>query len=264
MRNSHRNRAFSLLEVVFAAALMGLLMIVMGASMRQTQTVFRATSGSYDASAQLRKVTSRIQQELIQTNLNKVAVSNSVGAPPEGGAIWFLDNLDPATHEPRYLPDGSPFWARNILYYLVVPNNHASIFGSSCVLQAGPGPGGHDDRCPHKVLIRKEIDTGAAFNPTDDLTIEALIAGGAISTYFTRPNGYNVSAMLTEAGVREVKIVGQNLLSFEAQIQDGGIDLNIRAVSLARARREVAVGATSLYNSRYTLHFAQTVYPQAK
>lgn len=256
---SNKRRAFSVLEVVFACALMSVLIVVLGETMLQSQSVFRVTSGNNDTSALLRKVTQQLQRDLLQTNLKECAVTNTPSN--EGGAIWFLSNLEPGTREPRYKADGSPFWCRNILYYLVIPNGHLGLYGRTCPTAAGPS--GHDEHCPHKFLIRKEIDTGAATNFADDNTVETLIPVGSISTYLTKPTGYNVAPMYSEAGVQQVKIVGQLLLDFEANLGSGAVNTDVRAVALTRAERETNTSG-AMYNSKYTFNFAQSTYPQSR
>ena len=253
------NRAFSLIETIFACALVSILLIVLSVALRQSQWVFRAASGNTDTSALLRKVTQEVQRDLLQTNLQYCATSNTPGA--EGGAVWFLSNLDPTDHKPRFKADGSPFWSRNIVYYLVIPNGHAGLFGRTCPVAAGPS--GHDEHCPHKVMIRKEIDFGSATNYSNENSAETLIPVAAIGTYLTKPNGYKVNAMYGEAGVKEAIVSGQLLLDFEARLVPGAVDLDVRAVALARAERETNTSGP-MYNSKYTLTFAQSVYPQAR
>jgi type II secretory pathway pseudopilin PulG len=263
-RPKKKAAAFTLLEVTVAGALMALLLVVLAETLRQSQSVFRVTSGSNDASSQLRKVSQALQRDILQTNYTFTNTTDSTGVPVEGSALWFLSNLNPATHEPVYMADGSPFWQRNILYYLVMPNNHVGLFGYSCTLAAGPGPLSHDDHCAHKVLIRKEIDFGSATDAINESNVEALIPGGSIAAYLTRPAGYSVAAMSGEPGVSTVKVVGQLLLGFEAQRAAGAIRVDVRAVSISRAQREINIANSSLYNSRYTVHFSQTLFPQAK
>lgn len=256
MRN---NKGFSLIEVVFACALMSVLLLVLSVALRQSQWVFRATSGNTDTSALLRKVGQELQRDVLQTNLKFCAVTNTPGA--EGGALWFLSNLDPIDHKPRYKSDGSPFWTRNVLYYMVIPNGHDGLFGRSCPVSAGPS--GHDEHCPHKVMIRKEIDFGASTNYADDTTAETLIPVASITPYLSKPNEYKVNAMSSEAGMREARVLGQLLLDFEARLGQGAVDVDVRAVALARAEREVNTSGP-MYDSKYTLNFAQTLYPQAR
>lgn len=255
--------AFSMVEVVLACALMSILMVVLGTALSQAQGAFRNASGTSDAADELRKCCSYLRQELIQTSATQVSSSNSTSSlgSPDGAAIWFLSNRG-ADGNAQFLDDGSPFWQRNVLYYLVVPNNHAALFGWNCPGGAGPGPFARDDRCPHKVLIRKEIDSGPATDTSNPANIEALMSAADIVPYLTRPAGYSVVAMNAEPGVDNTRIVGRNLLTFDVTTTAAGlIGIDTRAVSIARARTKISLGSVSLFDSPYTFHFGMSVSP---
>ncbi len=263
-----RARAFTLLEVTLTSALMVVLMIFLGEAFRQSQKVFRNTNSTSDASGELRSIVHRLSRDLRQSQRDQVQTTNAPATTtgPDGSALWFLSNLDPTTQQPQFLLDGSPRWQRNILYYMRVPNNHAALFGYNCGGGAGPGPLAHNDRCPHKVLIRKVIDFGAPTTVTDDV-VEPLMTDIEVATYLTQPNGYSTANMSGEAGLEETMIVARRMLDFEVlpappAFQNGGpIDIDLRAVGIARAQREVSFGTTSLYDSRFTYHFSLTLMP---
>lgn len=255
-----RKRAFSLIEVVMAAALLAALMAFLGEALRQSQKVFRSTTGNNDASSELRKVVTNLRRELIQTRYDDSNCTSTL----DGGVLWFLSNVDPSTGQPCYLSDGTPYWQRNIVYYLASPTAHTTLFvRSNCVLVAGAF--GEDDRCPHKVLIRKEVDTGAATdaNPANEANVETLIPAASISTYLGAPATYNLSSMVG-GEIKAAKPVGHNMLSFHVDRQNGAIDCDLRAVSLLEAQRNLAVGGVSLYSTPYTISFDFSVFPQAK
>lgn len=239
---------------------MTLLMVVLGQALVQAQNSFRNVSGTAESSDSLRKVSRELRLELLQTSASQIGVGNSCSSlgSPDGQALWFLSNLD-SNGQPRFDSIGAPFWTKTVLYYLAVPNSHSSLFGYDCA--GGAGPGGYDDRCPHKVLIRKEIDSGVATNLADDTTAELPMSSAQIATYLTRPNGYTVTTV-GQPGLRSAEIVGRNLLTFRlsSSINDT-ITIDTRAVAIARARTKVALGAVSLYDSPYTFSFSLTVIP---
>lgn len=268
-RRPRPHQAFTLLEVTITSALMVVLMIFLGEAFRQSQKVFRNTTATSDASGEIRGTIHRISRDLRQAQRSLVNTTNVPASlfAPDGSALWFLSNLDSVTQQPLFLSDGSPRWQRNILYYLVVPNNHAGLFGITCGGGIGPGPLGHDDRCPHKVLIRKEIDFPPATSPIDEV-VEPLMTPAQIANYLTRPIGYSTTNMSAEPGLEEVSIVARRMLGFEVLPSGGGvfadggpIDIELRATGIARAQKEVAIGSTSLYNSPLTYHFSLTINP---
>ncbi len=253
--------AFSLVEVMLAMAITGLLLVVLGEALSQAQAAFRNVVGTSEAADELRKVNMRIRQELMQTSALQIASGTSATSlvAPDGQTLWFLSNLGP-DGTPQFLADGSPFWLRNILYYITIPNNHLGLFGWNCT--GGAGPFGLDDRCPHKMLIRNEIDFGPVTDGTNEANVEALMTVADINPYLTRPAGYSVSAMSLEPGVKFPRIVGRNLLSFViVPGAPGSITVDTRAVSIARARHKVSLGNASMFNSPFTSHFSITVVP---
>ena len=131
MRKGFR-RGFSLVEIILACAIMSILMVVLGEALSQAQNAFRNVSGTSDAADELRKVCQHVRQELIQTSGTQIGSGdsrNSLGSP-DGQALWFLSNIG-SDGNPHFLGDGSPFWQRNVLYYIVVPGNHFGLFGGN-------------------------------------------------------------------------------------------------------------------------------------
>lgn len=239
---------------------MGLLTIVLGQAMSQAQNSFRSVSGAAESSDSLRKVSRELRAEVMQTSASQLGVGNSCSsltAAPDGQALWFLSNLD-NTGKARFDATGAPFWCKTVLYYIVVPNGHGSLFGFDCA--GGAGPGGFDDRCPHKVIIRKEIDFAPSTNFADSASLETLPAAASITPYLTRPNGYKMN--FAEPGLLSAQLVGRNFLTFElTSSMPNTITITTRAVSIARARTKLALGSTSLYDSPFTYNFALTVIP---
>lgn len=266
MRLLHRHpeRGFSLLELSVAAAVFSVLLLVVLALFNQSIYVWRVTSSADGANRELRKVRAALERDLALTSPTEIARAQVPGhlggGASDGEALWFLSPIDPATGEIVLDEDGLPVWQRNILYYLVVPGDHAGTFGSTCA--GGAAANGYDDRCPHKILIRRVIDAGTATIPTDPTTREALIAPGAIGPYLVQPTGFDISAL------PDTRIVANNLLCFETvsapppNNQAREVLVDVRAVGVEEARRETSVGTAPLYNSRFTEQHPFSVFPK--
>ena len=155
--------------------------------------------------------------------------------------------------------DGTPFWQRNVIYYLVVPDRHATTFGMDC--QGGVGPRGLDDRCPHKVLVRKVIDSGVATSPLGDPSVveETLITD--VSSYLTRPNGYDTSLLSAEMGVESAEMVATRLLWFEVSLAKSEVSIDLRAVAIKDAQANLALGSAALSSGRYTANRVLSIFP---
>lgn len=264
-RRRKARRAVSLLELMLGTGIFTLVMIVLVSLFNQSLLVWRNTSGSDTANRELRKVRASLERDLVLSQpdqLARVSVSDHLsGGGKDGEALWFLSPVDPATGQIARKDDGSPMWMRNILYYLVVPANHDATFGMNC--KGGPGPGGYDDRCPHKLLVRKVIDSGTATIASDETTEETLIPD--ITPYLTQPAGFDLSGM-AEAGLEDKRIVANSLLTFSSQSapppENVGTEVavDVRALSLEEARRSIQVGNAPASTSQFTLQSPFSVF----
>ncbi len=259
-------RGFTLPEIFVTLGIFTIVMIVLASSLQSATTIWRRTSGISTIQTQMGKALSRLVSELEQADFNETATANSTTSltAPDGTAVWFLSAVDPATGATVRTPTGGPLWQRNILYYPVVPNNHQNTFGMTCT--GGAGPLGLDDQCPHKVLIRKVID-GPVAHPTL-AGAEGLMTAADIVPYLTRPNGFDASAMTAEAGVGEVSIVANTLLYLGIQrapnpaSHPGEVVIDLRALNLTAALREVQVGQVSLADNEFTVQQLLSVFPK--
>lgn len=164
----------------------------------------------------------------------------------DGDVLWFLSAVDPATGEFRRHPDGTPYWQRNILYYLVSPNGADQHFGYR---DSGLAVAGYEVAFPFKLLIRKEIDA------------EKLLSYSDITPYLTRPDGYDCAGMATADCT--VKPVAANLLSFRVTLRPelAGVSLDLRASGIERARREGGISNRDLSEQPFTTQLQFVVMP---
>lgn len=256
-------------ELMVSLALFSILIIVLVAALSNATRVWHRTSGVSTIQTQMIKLQASLVRELEAADFQQLRTGNgptSLGAAPDGSALWFLSNIDPASGRAQRKVDGSPFWQRNILYYAVAPDNHLATFGVNC--SGGAGPTGFEAQCPHKVIVRKVIDFGTATVTTDETTEEQLMAAGDVAAYLTRPAGFDVTAMNAEPGVETVAVKANSLLYVDMrQAPDptnypGEVVLDFRALNLPAARKEIAVGQTPLADSRFTVRQLLSVFPQ--
>ncbi len=250
-----KNRGFSVLEVLTAAGLLTVVTLVALVALRQTVKVWHNVSSRDQASLQLRRAALRLERDAGLASLSSSdqmpAPASLPGGGSDGDAFWFLTPVG-ADGEIYQMADGSPFWQRQILYYLTVPQGVDALAGGP--VTAGADADGYEDRCPYKLLIRKVIDIGPTADLADETTVETLLSDP--SPYLTRPNGTEVGFMLSEPGVDEVEIVANHLLQFRVgrgvdHIRE--LEFDLRAVRISEARREVGLGPVSLAESAFTL-----------
>ncbi|MEW6282596.1 MAG: prepilin-type N-terminal cleavage/methylation domain-containing protein, partial [Candidatus Eremiobacterota bacterium] len=260
-------RAFSLVELVMALAIFSLVGMLAYLALSNGVRLWKGVTDSEGASVEMRKASVRLERDLALTELSSLVVApgpNSLGPAPDGNAVCFLSPVDPATGQVARRKDGNPFWQRNILYYLVVPTNHQALFGSTCA--GGVGPNGLDDRCPHKVLVRKVIDSGGATQPgAPESTAERPLTN--LTPYLTRPNGYSLTAMGGEPGLSQVEIVGARLLTFRVEVAPEPtrtlqeVVVTLQGVALAEARKRLRVGQDPLSTGPFTRSLTLSVIP---
>lgn len=258
-----RPRAFTLTEAVVAFGIAFFVLLLFALCFENAVAAWRKSSGLATARTQLEKAKSSLERELEHARFAESATGLSTagaGGVPAGTAVWFLSAENPATGQVQRSASGRPLWQRNVLVYPAVPNNHNATFGSNC--SGGAGTGGLDTQCPHKVLIRKVID-GPVDHPTEP-GAEGLMSYSQIGPYLTRPDGYSTQAMAGEAGLEETSLLCYSLLYFRLQRLSASKEflIDCRTLDVASARREKAIGQTSLEGDRHSLQQIFAVYPK--
>lgn len=262
-----RSRGLSLLEMLLAGTLFSIVALLSFTLLSRGVGLWTHVIEAESAGLELAKASHALRRDLTLTRLlacRKGDVPAGLGAgAKDGAALWFLSAQDPATGEMVRKSDGTPYWQRNILYYLIAPSEHEKTFGVAC--EGGAGPDGFDDRCPHKVLIRKVIDSGPATSAATDpeTSEEELLAN--VSDYLTRPKGYAVSPMAAEPGVERAEPVAVRMLWFQVKLADpaepGAVHIDIRAVAVDDAAKHLVVGRDPLAQGSFTLGRVLSVEP---
>lgn len=233
--------------------LFAVLSLLMALALKQSSALWVTSSSHQDANEVLRKVSARLERDIPMVDLEALDIApvpSSIGGGVDGDAVWFLSHINPTTGKPHLKADGTPFWQCNVLYYSVVPRSVDRL--SSRPIRTG-STDGYEDRCPHKVLIRKVIDFGDPTDPGDENTEEELMTSGQIAAYLSRPDQLSVKDMAGEANLLDLELVGYPLLLFRASPVNApeGIQFDIRVVALERAHR-LDKGSESLLESPAT------------
>ena len=264
MRHSRATRAFTTIEVLLASSIFILVSGVIFFALGQSTQIFAQVDGNFDALTQLRRASSWVPKDLQRTDPATFDTKRvTTGGGGHGNAIWMLTAVDEFGEFQRD-DDGVPIYQRNILYYLVRPNNHATISdGVNCDINDGAYPNG-DPFCPHKILIRKVIDI-----ETDPMISEPLLTYVGVDTYLTLPDGYDLPGMVAAVGAPgvvdgSIRVVGSNLLSFDIdQSAPPFLRLLFRAVRINESRKEIpGFGSVDLTREPQTLEISTSVLPR--
>lgn len=249
-----RKRAFSLLELMAALFIGGFILIMTGVALNDVAKIFRNTSGRDEALRDLMRARRALEPDLRQASLNQMAITTSPasrGGGADGDAIDTLSAVNATTGQQASVSDGSgnPYFFQNVIYYVTTPTNHDSLFSSNCV---GGNVGGYDYNCPHKILIRLVTDENPAYDPSDGTTQDNLMSG--LPALLVKPTGFPKSANSNTVAI--------NLLTFRVRRVNSELIVDLQAVSIPDARRKVALGATSMLNSSFTVAHQFSVYPR--
>ncbi len=249
-------RGFTILELIVAVTLGAFIAVISGLSLRNASKIFTNVSGRDAAVRNLIKARRILENELILVNLasNRCQIQPapaSLGGDPDGDAINFLSAVNTTTGDTQLLTDGSgsPYYFRNVFYYLSVPTNHDALFGVTCT----GGSEGYDFNCPHKILLRGVQDQNPTFDPGDSSTQDTLLAPLAAS--LVRPTSFPKTTALDT--------VAANLLHFRVR-RSGTAELivELSAVSLVDAGSKVGVGNRSFRTGPYTIQHQFSIFPK--
>lgn len=249
-------RGYSLLEVCITCALFSLMAVLGFLSMRQSGKVLAISSGRDKATAQLMKARHTLVRDLEMASplpsCMRISPSPaSLGGGADGDGLLFLSAVDPATGAFQCdAGQASPFWMRNVLYYLTVPNNYASTLGYS---MSGGSVAGYDFSIPVKQLVRVVSDENAGNNPAVASTEDTLLASA--TALMTRP--------ATVFSSPDRQTVANGLLGFRCNLVGSALQVDLWAVSFEEAARAQGFNpALSYREGRYTVQHRFLVYPK--
>ncbi len=255
------------MEVIITTGLFSMLILALFAVMRFGIRSWKNIESKNAVQTQLRKVQLFLLEDLKRASYDQICVPGMpggwasgngkalIGKEVSGSAVWFLTAVytEEATNEEVFARDeeGRPVWKRNILYYAKRPTDewHQHKYGFLC----GSPEGRKDTYCPHKWLIRKEIDV-----PT--LLSEATVQ----STYLTAPGGHELldpSLMGSEPGLMKVQTLADSIVDFEVTLRSPEVVVSLRAFRLLEARGLMQLGTSPLENDSFTVHYQARVIP---
>ena len=243
-------KGFTLVEVLIAMVVGGLLLTFGYALLDMAGKAYHQVSGHEDGELQMKKLSRQLQRDLTGSTSDSIVtaqVPDPVGFAGDAVSCMSVQAGVDARGLACTKEGGDPYWQRNIVYYVARP------LGDTCA--GGADADGYEDMCPHKVAIRKVIDTGdptvplPAGDPAND--IEEPLPG--LSDYLTRPAAdYALTPMYSEPGnVTSVEVVAVNLLTMRVRRNPdpnvlGEVQIELRTFNQQGAQHTVNIGTTLL------------------
>ena len=250
----NRRRGLSLLELTLVLSLGVFIVVATGLSLRNAVKVWINTSGRDLALREIFKAQAALSRDLVTASsapqrFQIVNCPASLGGGADGQALHWVSPVNSTSGEMVTLNDGSrsPYFFRNIFYYVSVPTDYANLFAATC---SGGNEGGFDYNCPFKILIRGEEDENPAFDPSNPSSQDQLIP--ALTPLLVRPTGFPRST--------QRKTIAINLLSLQATQIGNEIAIHLWAVSIQDARSRTALGTTSYRQGGYTVQTRFSVF----
>jgi len=238
-----RPRGTTLLELMIAVAIFGVLITAVFGIFNLGSRHWKVIENRNALQNEIRRVQTDLATELERSTwgtfqgstLSGIAVRQVAG--DYRYAICMQTAINPASKIFDVDPANSePICHGFILYYIIRPPD------DTC-----PPPTSPDHICPHKWLIRKDIDLAAAISSSSDLV-----------TY--------LNTDLTLGGnVRGCKKLAQNVLAFSVNVDyplSPVVDFNIKSLKEVQFRSVVGTGEDLTGNPNLTLQVDNRVIPR--
>jgi len=213
-----RYAGVTLLEMMVGISMFMILMIVAFAVFNMFLKNWRAAEARDEVHRTFLRFSYNIEKEMIKSDIETVRC----GIDKDKGWIAFKTNID-MNGNPSCDNKGYPVWKRCIIYYTIRPAE------DSC----SPSATDRDMICPHKFLIRKDINDPNAVNSDADvkrfLTF-TLTAGDAKS----------------EGNILLVKPVGTNVLELNGKKDATHVYVKLSVLRIIEAQKQIGIGSTPL------------------
>ena len=252
----------TLIELTLVMGLLTLFLLVGYAMLKMADKVFHQVSGNEDASMQLKRAARMLQKDTIATNFVDMGATNVPAHLPggalDGSAICMLSACQNGIGDMVTNDGGDTYWQRNILYYVIVPQ------GDPC--QGGADAKGFDDRCPHKLLIRKIIDMPpTTTNDLNPATEEVVLTPAGMVPFLTRPVGrVDISNLLGETNVTQVDLVARGMVTMQVRLAPNypnEVEITLTALNQDRGQK-LSIGVVPLTGRAELLTNQMSIFPR--
>lgn len=265
---SRRERGTTLLELAIASGLFTLLVAILFVALKTGLTAWRTAEARHAAQFQLRKVELKLLGDVRRSSYADLtaaptAAAAGAGGGFDGGVLWFRSSVDRASGESIRDDQGVPTYQSTIVYFLAKPDTalHLSRHGQDCQDWGGADATNADESCPHKLLVRLELQK-QAHAPPEYGPSEAPFTAAELAGYIKRPADYVLSNINGGELIRK-EIIGDSLLYFRPTKAAGTVTFDIDITRIADARKKISIGgsATSLRDSPFTYNFTAAAVP---
>lgn len=269
MRRSRRSQAMSVPEMIISMAIFSMMVLAFVSILNVGLRSWTNLEARHDADRDLMKADEVLLLDLKRSRADRVRCAPTA----VGGSMWLntcLRRTGALAGQPCRDPEGEPIWQGTVLFYVVrpAPALHQQLFGYNCAAWSGSGP---DAYCPHKLLIRRQIETTPhTANPPVAAESEPLPAN--VDAYIGSPPTQPANLQLTNlpnpaSTVVESRVVALCLLTFDPRRPPSSIDrveVQLAAVRRREAQKLINIGSYDFLqptNRRFVVEHNFSVYP---
>ncbi len=278
-RNLHFQAGSTLVEVMITTGLFSILMVVLFSVFRYGSEQWRVIEGRSKVQTMMRKVETFMLDDVRRASYDYLAVPHmpdkwnpgdhskleaafKAGTPKAGSAFWCLSpihydsngNLSVSRDD-----DGKLTWDHNVLYYETELSDgfHRQIYGF-----------GKDecpkDKCPHKWLIRKEINQNKLLKP--DVGGDSGCADVSAEFFMTAPQGGNYAQKMLanerSKGLERVSCLAENVLAFTVSLDYPTVGIVVKTFRVEEASKNKGMSSSQMTeDSLYTVQYSTRLVP---
>jgi len=245
-----KNRGTTIQEITVSCYIYILIVILFFALIKYGSRSWKSIETRMDAQKSIQLVKNTLRVELA-----RISYATLVVYQPDDDyrhALCFKSALDQNDNFVIDEETGRPVWQKYLLFYLARPRAPALHPGATCLPETGKD--GSDLKCPHKWLIRKV------------LPLEAPVTAdpASLKPFLTEPDDVS-SLQIPEAGVREARVLAQDLLGLTVTKTESAtlreVTVSVKIFKLKEALATMAVGKVDLSSSPFTVELDCSVIP---
>lgn len=262
-----RPKGVTLPELIVAMSIFSMLAVAFASIMNYGMRTWVSMEGRHLCERDLRQAEFALLRDLRRSRADRVGCATTANL--DGGLLWMNYGLrrgGALDGQPCRDIDGLPIWQSTVIYYLVrpAPALHQQLYGYQCAVWSGPGP---DPLCPHKLLLRREVET-LGHTAVPPVAAESEPFPASLSPWIGSPEVRPLDMRLSNlpaGGVVQSKIVCLSMLTFNPQRPAGQPDrvsLTLAAVRRQEAEKFVSVGNYDFSaNRRFVVEYTSSAIP---
>lgn len=261
MKGSAQKRGFSIPELLIVCGLFSIFSLVSYSLLNSGVKLWLSSESSRDVTEQLQKARAILQTDLKEASIDEILVSRTA-QPDEsfetGDILNLLSPYNPELENMGRRHDGTALWQRNVLYYSAIIKEHDRVFPVNC-----PGQS-RQSVCPHKVLVRRVLDTGVRTRPqSPDKEVETLLPLRDLKAELLIPD--NLTSSLESSDTRRSPIVALGLVQVRFEFPavgglPGEVRVKLQGFDVSQAGKNVLFNQ-DLSKSPYTHTVDFSVFP---